>query len=212
MTEHELTSSNIQQALLGTSYLLGDALRNPHSFFWASKTVKGDTGNRSGNFWQPLGRRKSCAKNQFYRSHISQNSIVGVTDSVDLQGLSLRLLLRRLRKDGESKTADRLVYLTSSENGDDSGDIPEISSVNSFVNFYLQNRDLGKPLLGVTHNAELQAIWELPDNRRLVMEFQEDEIVRYVYRRAGNPSISNFFTLGRQPCQKIRGILEHVSV
>ena len=212
MTEHELTSGNIQQALLGTSYLPGNTLRNLHSFSWALKTLKDDNGNRSGTFWQPLGRRESCVKNQFYQSRILQNSIVGVTDSVDLQGLSLRLLLRRLRKDGESKTADRLAYLASRENADEGGDTPEISSVNSFVNFYLQNRDLGKPLLGVTHKAELQAIWELPDKCRLVMEFQEDEIVRYVYRRAGNLNISNFFTLGRQPCRKIRGILEHVSV
>ena len=210
--EHELTSSNIQQALPGTSYLPGSTLRNPHGSPRPLKTVKGDNGNRSGNSWQPLGRRRSYDNNHFYQPHPSHNSIVGVTDRVDLQGLSLRLLLRRLRKDGESKTADRLVYLTSSENADDGGDIPEISSVNSFVNFYLQNKDLGKPLLGVTHNAELQAIWELPDKCRLVMEFQEDEIVRYVYRRTGNLNISNFFTLGRQPCRKIRGILEHVLV
>lgn len=137
---------------------------------------------------------------------------ITLAKSIDLEQLWLRQLLCRLRKAQESRVADRIEYLTSAENARDGGDIPVTSTVASFVKFYFGNRNLGQPLLGVTPNAELQAMWELSGRRRLVVEFQDEDIVRYVYRRAGNMSSAKLFIMGRQPRHRIRGILENASI
>lgn len=132
--------------------------------------------------------------------------------SINLEQIWLRQLLRRLRKAGESKVAGRIEYLSSEANAEDGGDIPTIVSVASFVKFYLDNRNLGRPLLGVTPDGDLQAVWMLSDQRRLVAEFMDDDIVKYVYRRSGNMRSSKLFTLGQQPLHKIRGLLENASI
>ena len=115
---------------------------------------------------------------------------------VDLGRLRLRQLLHRLRMAGAHRVADRIEYLTSEENTEDGGDIPRTASINSFVNFYLDNSDLGAPHLGATPNGELQAVWELSERRRLVAEYLDDNIVKYVYRRAGKIDSSKLFILG----------------
>ena len=132
--------------------------------------------------------------------------------SVDLGQLRLRQLFHRLRGAEAYKIADRIEYLVSEENAEDGGDIPGVASIASFVKFYLDSPDLGDPYLGTTPNGELQAMWELSEQRRLVAEFLDDDIVKYVYRRAGNMDSSKLFIMGRQPRHKIRGILESVSV
>lgn len=194
-------------------------------FYWTrGLTPRG--GYKSGEeFWGLPGETEFHAHDNYYEIPASQliqtawfDRIILFADniasakSIDLEQLWLRQLLRRLRKAGETKVAGRIEYLTSEANAEDGGDIPATVSIASFVKFYLDNRNLGRPLLGVTPNGDLQAVWILSDQRRLVAEFMDDDIVKYVYRRSGNMHSSKLFTLGQQPLHKIRGLLENASI
>ena len=132
--------------------------------------------------------------------------------SIDLEQLWLRRLICRLRKAGEREAAGRIEYLTGEENAVDGGNIPATVSIASFVKFYLDNTDLGKPLLGVTPDGDIQAVWTFSDKRRFVAEFLDNDVVKYVYRRSGNMRSSKLFTLGQQPLHKIRGLLKNTSI
>ena len=121
-------------------------------------------------------------------------------------------VIRLLRRAEEQRVADRIEYLTSEENVEDGGDIPKTASIASFVSLYLDNTYLGQPCLGTTPNGYLQALWEFSDRRRLIAEFLDDDMVKYIYRRAGNISSSKPFIMGQLPRHEIRGILENVSI
>jgi len=121
-------------------------------------------------------------------------------------------LLNVLRMVGANKAVDRITYLVSNENAEDGGDIPAVASINAFVRFYLDNPDLGEPLLGVTPNGELQAVWVFPDKRRLVAEFLADDTIRYLYRRTADAQASKFYTTGRLHRRHIRTQIENAPI
>ena len=137
---------------------------------------------------------------------------IAPTRDTDWDQLRLYLAIRLLRKTEEKGVADRIEYLTSEENVENGRDIPKIASIVSFVSLYLDNTYLGEPCLGTTPNRDIQALWEFPDRRRLVAEFLDDDMVKYIYRRTGNISSSKPFIMGQHPRHKIRGILENVSI
>ena len=137
---------------------------------------------------------------------------VATPRSVDLGQLHVNQLLHRLREVEAYEMADRIEYLVSFDAAEDGGDIPTIASIDSFVAFYFDNRDLGEPRLGTTPNGELQAVWALPDHRRLVAEFLADDTVRYVYRRASRAGLSKLFITGRQPRHRVRILLKTASI
>lgn len=135
--------------------------------------------------------------------------------SVNSDQLQVHRLLHRLREIGADKVANRIEYLVSEENVEDGGDAPSIASINSFVEFYFDNpdlRDLREPLLGAAADEELQAVWTLPERRRLVTDFLADDRVRYIYRRAADAGPLKHFITGCQPRHKIRALLDAASV
>ena len=135
--------------------------------------------------------------------------------SVDSDRLQVHRLLHRLREIGADKVASRIGYLVSAENVEDGGDAPSTASINSFVEFYFDNpdlRDLREPLLGATADGELQAVWTLPERRRLVTDFLADDRMRYIYRRAADAGPLKHFVTGCQPRHKIRALLDVASV
>ena len=223
MTMHELESNKIQEASVTSPYLdnggaqyILPTIKKLEGKAASHKYLMFDTSRTIGDWTKPLTPRvryKSQDEESLVLHKMAQLvANVAPARNVDLGQLWLRQLLRRLRKFEESKIADRIEYLTSEEIAEDGGDIPTTASIASFVTLYFDNRDLGEPLLGATPNGELQAVWELSGRRRLVAEFLDDDIVKYVYRRAGNVSSPKLFTMGRQPRHKIRGILENVSI
>lgn len=121
-------------------------------------------------------------------------------------------LLHRLRKSEAHKAADRIEYLVSEGNAGDGGDIPTMASIASFAVFFSNNRDLDEPFLGVTANRELQALWELPDHRRLVAEFLGDDTMRCLYRRVGSTGWSKLFVASEQSRQYVQAQLEIVPI
>lgn len=132
--------------------------------------------------------------------------------SVDSDRLQIHRLLHRLREIGADKVASRIEYLVSEENVEDGEDAISTASVNSFVEFYFDNPDLREPLLGATAAGELQAVWTLPDRRRLVTDFLADDSVRYIYRRMADAGPLKHFITGCQPRHKIRALLATASV
>ena len=139
-------------------------------------------------------------------------SALATMNSIGLGQLILRQLLERLRDIEAHKTAARIEFLASEENIEDGEDIPAIASIVSFVTFYVDNFDLGEPLLGTTPKGELQAVWAFSDCRRLVAEFLADDTVRYVYRRTGDLGSSKLFVTSRQHRHQIRNQLEAASI
>lgn len=137
---------------------------------------------------------------------------VATRKAAGLRQLRTRQLLHRLHEDGAQGIADRIEYLVSEENAEEGGEIPGTASISSFVAFYSDNRDLGEPLLGTTPNGELQAVWALPGQRRLVAGFLADDTVRYVYRRTVRAVSSKRFVISRQPHYNIRAHLEPVLI
>lgn len=214
---HELESNKIQEPNVGFSY---PDFGSNKFFLPVTKKLEEDTTVRLSLMLGPQLTLFDWTKNLKLRSGLKSGEdefwsfpeTKAWTRCINLDQLWLRQLLRKLRKEGERKVADRVEFLTSEDNVEDGGDIPVTSTVASFVKFYFDNPDLRQPLLGVTPNAELQAVWELSGQRRLVIDFQDKDIVRYVYRRSGNMSSAKFFIMGRQPHRKIRGILENASI
>ena len=185
-----------------------DKYRNRDQEFLA---LPGETEFRAHDNYYEIPASQLVQTAWFDRTVLFADNIASAK-SIDLEQLWLRQLLRRLRKAGEHKVADRIEYLTSEKNAEDGGDIPATVSIASFVKFYLDNSDLGSPFLGVTPNGELQAVWMLSNQRRFVAEFLDDDIVKYVYRRSGSMHSSKLFTLGQQPLHKIRGLLKNISI
>ena len=214
---HEQESNKIQEPTVGSSY---PDFGSYKYFLSVTKILEEDTTGHLSLILNPQRTLFDWTKNLTLRSGSKSGEeefwsfpeTTAWTRRIDLGQLWLHQLLRRLRKEGERKVADRVEYLTSEDNVEDGGDIPVTSTVASFVKFYFDNPDLGQPLLGVTPTAELQAVWKLSGRRRLVVEFQDKDIVRYVYRRSGNMSSAKFFIMGRQPRHKIRGILENAAI
>lgn len=111
--------------------------------------------------------------------------------------------------------ASRIEYLVREENVEDGEEAVSTASINSFVEFYFDNpdlRDLREPLLGAAADGELQAVWTLPERRRLVTDFLADDRVRYIYRRAADAGPLKHFVTGCQPRHKIRALLDAASV
>ena len=139
-------------------------------------------------------------------------STIATMKTLGLGQVRLRQLIESLREIEANKTADRIEYLASEENIDDGGDIPAIASIDTFVTFYVDNIDLGEPILGTTPNAELQAVWVFSDGRRFVAEFLPDDTVRFVYRRTGPLGLSKLFVTSRQPREQVRSQLGAASI
>ena len=134
---------------------------------------------------------------------------------MDSDRLQVHRLLHRLREIGADKVASRIEYLVSEENVEDGEEAVSTASINSFVEFYFDNpdlRDLREPLLGAAADGELQAVWTLPERRRLVTDFLADDSVRYIYRRAADAGPLKHFITGCQPRHKIRALLATASV
>ena len=139
-------------------------------------------------------------------------SALATMKSIGSGKLLLHQLLERLRDIEAYKTVARIEFLASEDNIEDGEDIPAIASIDSFVTFYVDNFDLGEPLLGTTPKGELQAVWMFSDNRRLVAEFLPDDTVRYVYRRTGDLSSSKLFITSRLPRRQIRKLLDAAAI
>ena len=118
-----------------------------------------------------------------------------------------------LKNNGLKESAERIEELHNLEDLEDGEQPLLLESAQGFCDFILEFRKLGEPILGVFPQGTLSAGWRLADNRHLLIEFLERNLISFAMIGPDNKERDKKFRLnGRASREKVLNILSETGV
>ena len=118
-----------------------------------------------------------------------------------------------LKNNGLKESAERIEELHNLEDLEDGEQPLLLESAQGFCDFILEFRKLGEPILGVFPQGTLSAGWRLADNRHLLIEFLERNLISFAMIGPDNKERDKKFRLnGRASREKVLNILSDTGV